>query len=70
MTVAYRELMDAVEARVADDRELRRLDRHAAADERLDDEEREHLRRRIAFYLSDMHLKMRPEPELLPLTHA
>lgn len=63
----YRDTLDEIEATVADERELQRLDREIAADDRLDDEQREHLRRRIGFYLSDMHLKLRTAPELLPL---
>jgi hypothetical protein len=69
MVQTYTDTFEAIEAAVADARELRRIDRRVLVDERLDDEEREHLRRRIGFYLSDMHLRLRPHPEILPLKY-
>ncbi len=61
---AYADMADRIEATVADEAGLRRLDREIAADRRLDREEREHLRGRVEFYLGDMHFKLRPPPEI------
>lgn len=68
--LAYRDRMEQVEDAVSDERDLRRLEREIAGDERLDNDERDRVRRRIAFYLSDMHLNLRPAPGLLPLEPA
>jgi hypothetical protein len=56
---AYRELMDAIEARFESEDALDELERQVVEDERLDSDDREHLLRRIGFYRSDFHARRR-----------